>query len=210
MTNADEDVFELTMLTLDRPPLTNLEYIHRHFCMNAPGLKRSIVEERLLEDGRYFALVWDVSADNTSSIAIWTGTVKGGKRSLSIKLHSENSGRSEIDCPPWLVDLAPPPSTEAAADWRTRCIERAQKKAGGIAYGSIFTFDRPVIFEDGHSCHAFRYVPGRSLDPGAAFRSIKNQKFYRIPHFLDRAHSVCEPPQKVWSVKPAATQAAVN
>ncbi len=210
MTNTDENVFALTILTLDKPPLTTVDYIRRHFCANVNGTRRDIVEERLLDDGRYFALVWDIARNKSSSIAIWTGTVKAGKNSLTITLFSENSGQCEIDGPPWLIDLAPAPTTETAALWRTRCIERAQQRTGGLAYGSMFTFARPVIFEDGHSCQSFRYVPGRSIDPGAAFRSVKNQKFYRIPHFLDRAHSVCEPPKKGWALTIAETKAAAN
>ena len=187
---------------------STLDWVRNYFRLLSAVGERQIVEDRLHDDGRYFALTWDLAKTRRSFFQIWTGTIVDHGSWLEMNLASEHSGLAELDAPPWLIHLAPPPQTGAAELWRRGCLARARQSAGGLAYGSILTFAEPISFPDGHTATVFSYMPGRATKGGAAFRSIKNNKFYPIFQFMDRSYTVEMPPSRFVTKETGASQMA--
>ncbi len=181
-------MINLNIIKTDDRPL--LDCIRDRLKADAETLRREIVEDILQLDGAYFALTWTITADGASEFRLWAGEVKDHGDWFHLRLEVETEGPSRFDCPPWLIDLAPAFDDKAANAWRRLCIDRAASKSQGLAYGAILVFTNPIRLSDGHKSAAFRYLPGRCKENGCVFKSLKNQKFYAIPHFLDRDYAV--------------------
>ena len=181
-------MMDINVIKGDDRPL--LDHVRDRLNVASDTARRLVVQDLLLLDGKYFALTWAHFKDRDSEFRIWSGRVVDKGEWFHLKLFPETHGEAPTDCPPWLIDLAPPTDDPAANVWRSQCRARAAQKAGGLEYGSIIVFKEPLEFSDGHRSKAFRYMPGRCKLNGCVFKSLKNKRFYPIPHFTDRPHTV--------------------
>lgn len=181
-------MIDLNIVKTDEKPL--LDQIRERIEVETETTKRIVVEDLLQLDGGYFALTWTERDGGEAEFRLWAGCVADHDAWFSLRLISETEGPERVDCPPWLIDLAPEHDHKAAAAWRRMCLRVAASKSRGLCYGAVIVFDDPICFDDGHKANAFRYMPGRCKENGRVFKSVKNQQFYAIPHFFDRAFAV--------------------
>ena len=173
-----------TVFTAPRPQFDCAAAVARQTILSqAPeGVERGIFEEVLVGDSRYFAIVWDKNAQAVSDIRIMVAIVRKGRDTWFVSYRDETAEPQSIMCPPWLIDAAGDPPSQAAAVWRDQC--RAFYERMSLPMGAVILFEKPIALPDGRFEDRFRFIPGGREQ--RCFVSCTWGRAHAIPDFADR------------------------
>lgn len=173
-------------------------YLDDQFTYATGTVRSTVLRSALVRLRTYYAAVEHIREGGAREVFAVICLVRYNPRDregyvFGYKDMTESMGPCEVDCPPAILDLLTPTTSEYAIAWRARCREAASRRtvAPRLRNGWTLVFDEPLSFSDGTS-HSRLDV---AIDPrrprAIRFRSATGGR-YRISR-LDELRFTIEP-----------------
>jgi hypothetical protein len=168
------------------------EHLDTKLCWENENGKRRVLKSAMV-GSVYYAAVEQIYPDGKREVWAAIFLTKSCPRAkdgmtFGYKDMDETVGPYETKCPPGILDLLTPTTSEYANAWRERCRQSAKRHQRRPTPGIIIILKDPIRFTDGHSSFRFRVETmmrrGKNM---TVYRSMANNCLYRITNISEVA-----------------------
>ena len=175
------------------------QYLDDQFTYAREMVRATVLRSALVRMRTYYAAVELMRPDREREVVALVCLVRYNPRDregyvFGYKDMDESMGPCEAECPPAILDLLTPTTSEYALAWRERCRATAAKRTvkPRLRNGWTLVFDEPIRFLDGAEHDRLDVVIDPRRPRAVRFRPPGGNGLYRIGG-LDRYRYRIEP-----------------